>query len=87
MVEELQADKNQFYRLLQGFRKESRAVSIAIIALIVSLLSLLMSYMSAQNAMEANIRSELQTQRIEELADKIEVMKVYLSNHKEDHHE
>ena len=85
MVTDLQSQDNKLHRLFEKFSNESKTVTIASIAMIVSLLSLLMVWMAVSDAKEAKVRAEYQEAHIEELSDKIEVMKVYITQHKAKH--
>jgi len=66
---ELQADKNQFYRLLREFRQESRAVTISSIALVVSIIAAILSALAMNTANRAAAKVDYE---LNETRDKIE---------------
>lgn len=82
---DIQADKNQFYRLLKQFHDESKAVTISGLALIVAVLGLLMAWMAVDDATEARAEVRMQNQRIDELTLRIETQdaKLYALQQKE----
>ncbi len=79
MVKELRED-NILARVIDSIRKESRAVTIAGISLVVAFLSLLMAWISVDAAKTAEIRSEMQTEKIQEMELKIQTQDAKLYN-------
>lgn len=76
MVNELQADFNRLDRLFSKFSSEHKAVTISSVSLIIATLSLLMAWMAASDAKEANIRSQMQTEHIQDLKGDIDVYRI-----------
>ena len=72
MVNDLQSDDNSKYRLFQRFSLEADAVSIAKASLITSVLFSLLALWAHDSAKEANVRSEMQTEKIEKLEGLVE---------------
>ena len=74
---EIRADESRLYRLFERFSKQSQAVTIAVISLVVALLSLLLANSAANDAKEANIRSQLLLENYRETKEEVEVYEVY----------
>ena len=81
---ELRED-NILARVIDAIRTESKAVTIAGIAMVVAFLALMMAWIALDSAKTAEIRSELQTQHIEDLSDKIGVLEVRVINAEKKH--
>ena len=68
---EIQSEKNQFYRLIRQFHSETKAIIVASVSMVVAILSLLMAWIAVDSAKTAELRSEMQNERIEEMRDMI----------------
>ena len=80
MTTELNPELNEVLRWLRGKFREGISIIIASIALVVALLSLLQSHGASDSSKTAEIRSEMQTEKIQEMELKIQTQDAKLYN-------